>query len=236
MGHDHRQVIAIDGPGAAGKTTVAAEVAHHLDALLFDTGAIYRAVTLEAMRREIATDDSEALEHLARTVTIHLQPPTQNDGRQVDVWLNGEDVTWEIRTPEIDANVSAVSAHHGVREALLATQREIADNARVVMVGRDIGTVVVPDAGVKIYLDASSEERARRRVLDLQAKGIDRAFEEVLEDLLARDAYDSGRETAPLKAADNAVIIDSDGKSIEEVVAEIEAIARERWVETAVVS
>ena len=236
MGHDHRQVIAIDGPGAAGKTTVAAEVAHHLGALLFDTGAIYRAVTLAARRRSVPTDDAKALEELARTVSISLQPPSRDDGRQVDVWLDGEDVTWEIRTPDIDANVSAVSAHPGVRRALLATQRDIADNARVVMVGRDIGTVVVPDAGIKIYLDASLAERARRRVIDLQAKGSDVTYDEVFEDLNARDAYDSGRETAPLRAADDAAIVESDGKTIADVVAEIEAITRERWAELAVVS
>jgi cytidylate kinase len=236
MGHDHRQVIAIDGPGAAGKTTVAAEVAHHLGALLFDTGAIYRAVTLAARRRAMSTDDAGALEELARTLVISLRPPSRDDGRQVDVWLDGEDVTWEIRTPDIDANVSAVSAHPGVRQSLLGTQRAIADNARVVMVGRDIGTVVVPDAGIKIYLDASIAERARRRVVDLQAKGIDASYDDVFDDLNARDAYDSGRETAPLRAADDAVIVESDGKTVADVVSEIEAIARERWASLAGVS
>ncbi|MEJ7839390.1 MAG: (d)CMP kinase [Thermomicrobiales bacterium] len=229
MDHDHRQVIAIDGPGAAGKTTVAAAVANHLDALIFDTGAIYRAVTLAALRQDIPTSDETELADLARRVLIELRPPSIEDGRLVDVWLDGEDVSWAIRTPHIDANVSAVSAHPGVRTALLAVQRAIADSARVVMVGRDIGTVVVPDAGIKIYLDASAEERARRRVVDLQDKGIDVTFDAVLNDLQARDAYDSGRETAPLRAADDAVVIASDGKTVADVVAEIETIARQRW-------
>lgn len=234
MAHDHRQVIAIDGPGAAGKTTVAAEVGKHLGALLFDTGAIYRAVTLAALQRGIPVTDAATLRDLAHSVEIELLPPSVDDGRQADVRLDGADVTWEIRAPAIDSSVSAVSAHPGVREALLATQRRIADNARVVMVGRDIGTVVVPDAGVKIYLDASAEERARRRLIDLQEKGVETSWEAVLADLQARDAYDSGRETAPLRAADDAVWIDTDGKTIAEVVTEIEQIARERWAALAV--
>jgi cytidylate kinase len=236
MGHDHRQVIAIDGPGAAGKTTVAAEVASRLDALLFDTGAIYRAVTLAALRHGISVDDADALRDLAEDVHITLAPPSKHDGRLVDVLLNGEDVTWEIRTPEIDSNVSAVSAHPGVREALLGTQRAIADNARVVMVGRDIGTVVVPDAGVKIYLSASVEERARRRLIDLQDKGIETTYDHVLEDLEARDAYDSGRDTAPLRAAEDAVLVETDGKTIPDVVREIESIAQQRWTALSVPS
>jgi cytidylate kinase len=234
MAHDHRQVIAIDGPAAAGKSTVAAEVADHLDALLFDTGAIYRAVTLAALEAGIATDDAEALSRLAHSVRIELEPPSVDDGRSADVLLDSADVTWAIRVPEIDANVSAVSAHPGVRDALLGVQRAIADNERVVMVGRDIGTVVVPDAGVKIYLDASAEERARRRLVDLQRKGVETTFQAVLDDLLARDAYDSGRETAPLRAAEDAELVPTDGKTIAEVVADIERIARARWADLSV--
>lgn len=229
MGHDHRLVIAIDGPGAAGKSTVADLVARHLDAMLFDTGAIYRAVTLAARRRRIAVDDADALTDLARKLSISLRPPSIDDGRQVDVLLEDQDVTWDIRTPEIDAHVSAVSAHPGVRTALLDTQRAIADDAKVVMVGRDIGTVVVPDAGVKIFLNASAEERARRRLQDIRDKGIDVTFESVLEDLRRRDAYDSSRKTAPLRAADDAVVIESDGRTVHDIVREIESIAEARW-------
>jgi cytidylate kinase len=229
MGHDHRRVIAIDGPGAAGKSTVADELARHLGAMLFDTGAIYRAVTLAARRLGIEVSDADALTELARRTPISLRPASIDDGRQVDVLLDGEDVTWEIRTPDIDSNVSAVSAHQGVRSALLHTQRAIADDALVVMVGRDIGTVVVPDAGVKIFLNASAAERARRRLVDLRAKGIDATFDSVLADLQARDEYDSSRKVAPLRAADDAVVIDSDGRTVQEIVREIESLAEARW-------
>jgi cytidylate kinase len=229
MGHDHRRVIAIDGPGAAGKSTVADELARHLGALLFDTGAIYRAVTLAARRQGIDVSDAGALTDLARRTPISLRPASIDDGRQVDVLLDGEDVTWEIRTPDIDSNVSAVSAHQGVRSALLHTQRDIANDALGVMVGRDIGTVVVPDAGLKIFLNASVAERARRRLVDLRAKGIDATFDSVLADLQARDDYDSRREVAPLRAADDAVMIDSDGRTVQEIVQEIESLAESRW-------
>jgi cytidylate kinase len=229
MDHDHRRVIAIDGPGAAGKSTVADVLARHLHALLFDTGAIYRAVTLAARRNGIETGDAASLTDLARNLPIAMRPPTVADGRQVDVLLDGEDVTWAIRTPEIDSSVSAVSAHPSVRQALLQVQRAIANDATVVMVGRDIGTVVVPDAGVKIFLSASPEERARRRLIDLQAKGIDADFASVLADLRTRDDFDSNRAVAPLRAAADAIVIESDGRTVEEIVAEIVAIAQERW-------
>jgi len=235
VGHDHRWVVAIDGPAAAGKSTVARKVADATGSLLFDTGALYRAVTLAALRAGIAPSDGEALTALTQHSRISLQPPTVADGRQVDVLLDGEDVTWEIRTAPIDAAVSEVSAHPGVREALLDTQREIADGARVVMVGRDIGTVVTPDAGLKIYLDASPEERARRRLVDIQQTDPDATYESVLADLKRRDAYDSSRETAPLRAADDAVAYLTDGKTIDEVVADLAALveARRREVEVA---
>lgn len=226
---DHRQVIAIDGPGAAGKSTVAHRLAQRLDAMLFDTGALYRTLTLAALRRGIASADADALGELAGTISIAFRPASVADGRQVDVLLDGEDVTWEIRTPEVDSTVSEVSAHSAVRDALLDVQRNIANGARVVIVGRDIGTVVTPAAGVKIYLDASTEERARRRLVDLQDRGIDATFDGVLADLEARDAFDSHRETAPLTPARDAVIIDSDGRTIDEIVTEIDGIVRSRW-------
>lgn len=231
MAFDHRQVIAIDGPGAAGKSTVAERLAADLGAILFDTGALYRAVTLLANQFGVAGTDESALAALARTHRISISAPTVNDGRQVDVLLDGEDVTWQLRTPEIDASVSEVSAHPEVRTVLLDLQRSIADGVRVVMVGRDIGTVVIPDAGVKIYLDASVEERARRRFAELQGRGVEVDFDQVLTDLRSRDAYDSGRETAPLKAADDALTVMSDGKSVDAIVAEIVAVAREAWGE-----
>lgn len=226
---DHRQVIAIDGPGAAGKSTVARRLADQLGAMLFDTGALYRTVTLAALRHSIAPSDERALAELAGSLSVTFQPASVPDGRTADVLLDDEDVTWAIRTPEIDSSVSPISAHPAVREKLLGVQRNIANGARVVIVGRDIGTVVTPSAGVKIYLDASTEERARRRLVDLHERGIDATFDSVLADLLARDAFDSGRATAPLRPAPDAIVIGSDGRTIEEIVTEIDSIVRARW-------
>lgn len=226
---DHRKVIAIDGPAAAGKSTVARELADTLGILLFDTGALYRAVTLAALRSNTDLADEEALASLARDRTIELRPATVEDGRLVDVLLDGEDVTWAIRAPEIDANVSRVSAYPAVRTALLDMQRKIADGRQVVMVGRDIGTVVTPEAGTKIYLDASVEERARRRYHDMRNQGEDLDYVSVLDDLRERDYKDATRATAPLRAADDAIRIKTDGLSVDEVVLQIERIVRERW-------
>ena len=233
---DHRQVIAIDGPAAAGKSTVAKMLADRLNAMLFDTGALYRAVTLAAVRAGVDGGDGKCLAEIARSRQISIQPPSIPDGRQVDVLLDGEDVTWSLRTPEIDARVSEVSAHPAVRAELLDVQRAIAHGACVVMVGRDIGTVVIPDAGTKVYLEASATERARRRMDELHARGVEATFESVLGDLRARDAFDASRETAPLVAAPDAVIVDTDGRSVEAIVAEIEQIVQSRWQETGVPS
>jgi cytidylate kinase len=226
---DHRQVIAIDGPGAAGKSTVARIIAERTGAMLFDTGALYRAVTLLAVRQGVASVDGASLAALARAHRIDVLPPSVNDGRQVDVLLDGEDVTWDLRTPDIDSRVSEVSAHSQVRQELLGVQRTIADGARVVMVGRDIGTVVIPDAGVKVYLDASVEERARRRFDELRDRGVDADYEVVLADLAARDAWDSSRETAPLSVAPDATLVQTDGRSVDEIVNEIVALTDTVW-------
>ncbi|MBA2278552.1 MAG: (d)CMP kinase [Chloroflexia bacterium] len=227
---DLRWVVAIDGPGAAGKSTVARALAERVGALLFDTGALYRAVTLAAARAGIRGEDAEGLAGVAQTAEIDLRPPSLHDGRQADVLLNGEDVTWAIRAPAVDGAVSAVSAHPAVRQALLPMQRRIADGERVIMVGRDIGTVVAPDAGIKIYLDASPEERARRRFAELRERGVGTSFDAVLRDLEARDASDSERPTAPLAVAGDAVSIATDGRTVDEIVAEIEGLVRDRWL------
>lgn len=229
---DHRKVIAIDGPAAAGKSTVARELADALGILLFDTGSLYRAVTYAALRRGVDLSDGDALAHIATTCDIELRPATIEDGRLADVLLDGRDVTWELRSPEVDANVSRVAAYPAVRTALLDLQRKIANGNEVVMVGRDIGTVVTPTAGTKIYLDASVEERARRRYHDIRKLGEDLDYASVLDDLRERDYKDSTRATAPLKAADDAIRIKTDGLTVDEIVLQIERIARARWSES----
>lgn len=223
-------MIAIDGPGAAGKSTVAVEVADQLDALLFDTGALYRVVTLVALRAGTPISDGEALAGLATGAAIELRPASVEDGRTSDVLLDGEDVTWGIRAPEIDTSVSEVSAHAAVRQALLDVQRRIADGIDAVLVGRDIGTVVIPDAGLKIYLDASAEERARRRYLDMRRRGIDIGYEAILEDLRRRDEYDASRPVSPLRKADDAIAIVTDGRDVDDIVREIVGLARARGI------
>jgi len=226
---NHQRVIAIDGPAGAGKTTVAKDLAARLGAILFDTGALYRSVTLAALRSGIALDDAAALERLAVESQIDIRPGSVADGRLIDVLLDGEDVTWAIRTPEVDTAVSEVSAHQGVRTALLPVQRRIASGIAIVMVGRDIASVVVPDAGVKIYLDASVAERARRRAKDLRAQGVVVSDDEVEADLKARDAYDSSREHAPLTESHDAIHVDTDHLSIPAVVDRLESLVHERW-------
>jgi cytidylate kinase len=230
---DHRKVIAIDGPAAAGKSTVARELADTLDILLFDTGSLYRAVTLAALRQGADLADESALKTLAESSEIELRPASVEDGRLADVLLDGEDVTWALRSPDIDANVSQVAAWPAVRTALLETQRKIADGNKVVMVGRDIGTIVTPGAGTKIYLDATVEERARRRYHDIRNLGDEIDYASVLDDLRERDYKDSTRATAPLKAAEDSIRIKTDGLSVDEIVLQIERIVRSRWAEQA---
>lgn len=230
--HDHRKVIAIDGPAAAGKSTVARELAESLGVMLLDTGALYRAVTLKALKKDADLDDEAAIGKIARKAKIKLKPASEEDGRLADVILDGDDVTWEIRQPDVDSNVSKVSAHPAVRDALLEVQRDHADGNRVVIVGRDIGTIVTPEAGTKIYLDASVEERARRRYQDMRRQGEDMDFTSVLQELRERDYQDSTRATAPLRAADDAIRIKTDGLDVEEVVGRIRRIVLENWGES----
>jgi cytidylate kinase len=225
---DHERVIAIDGPAAAGKSTVARLLADRLGAMLFDTGVLYRAVALIALRANISPHDEDALAEIARQTRISVTPASRPDGRLYDVLIEGEDVTWAIRSPEVGSIVSRVSEHSQVRAALLPLQRQIANAYPVVMVGRDIGTVVVPDAGLKIYLDASPPERALRRFLEARARGNEESFADVLAETLRRDAIDSGRRVAPLRAASDATRIVTDGLHIGEVVSMIEEIARSR--------
>ena len=226
---DHRGVVAIDGPAAAGKTTVAESLATRLGALFFDTGLLYRAATLRTLRAGVDPADGPAISALLRSCDIAIEPPTAHDGRTSDVLIDGEDVTPLLRTPQIDRHVSAVSAHPVVRDVLLPIQRRIAGRGRVVMVGRDIATVVVPDAGVKVYLDASDEERARRRHRELVGRGLDIPVDDVLAELRRRDTADAGRDASPLRRADDAVVVESDGKTIDQVAEEIAHIAERAW-------
>lgn len=211
-------IIAIDGPAASGKSTLAKLLADELSYLFFDTGVMYRVVTWVALQRGVALDYGDAVTSLAEAIQIDVHPPSQDDGRAYDVLADDRDVTWEIRRPEVDANVSVMSAYPGVRRALLAQQRRIGQRGRVVMVGRDIGTVVLPEADLKVYLDASAEERARRRHKECQSRGETVTFESILAAMRKRDKIDSTRDVAPLRAAADAIILDSDGLSIEQVL------------------
>lgn len=222
--HEKPMVIAIDGPAASGKSTLAERLARRLGFFYFDTGVMYRAATLAALTDLGGVDDEMAVTNLTREIRIDVQPPSVADGRMMDVLLNGKDVTWEIRTPEVDRNVSPVSAYEGVREILTARQREIGLRGNIVMVGRDIGTVVFPDARYKIYLEASPEERARRRLKEVSQRGELCSYDEVLQSILRRDGIDSTRKHAPLKPAADAVTIDTDEKTIEEVLEETMSI------------
>lgn len=215
------KTIAIDGPAASGKSTVGKQVADALGYLFFDTGVMYRAVTWAALERNIPIEDQFAVTQLAESVDIDVRPPSRQDNRSYDVWLDGKDATWEIRRPEVDANVSQVAAYPGVRRALSAHQRRIGLKGHVVMVGRDIGTVVLPESDLKIYLDASVEERARRRYDELCQRGEPANLEQITQAVRKRDRFDSTRRIAPLRAAPDAVIIHSDNMSLDQVVEEI---------------
>ena len=211
-------VIAIDGPAASGKSTLAKKLAEDLGYLYFDTGVLYRAVTYLVLRSKIPTDDEIAVTRLAEQSSIDVTSPTVDDGRDYDVWVAGQDITWAIRQPEVEAEVSQVSAYAGVRRALTAQQRRFGQRGRVVMAGRDIGTVVLPEADLKIYLDASVEERARRRFIELQQRGEKLSYEEILPAMKARDRIDSNREIAPLRPAEGAIILNSDNTPIDRVL------------------
>ncbi len=221
-------VIAIDGPAASGKSTVGYRLAQRLNYLYFDTGAMYRAVTWAALQQGLDLHDQEAIGELARRLHIEVRAPTpeEEDGRQATVLVDGQDVTWAIRTPEVDQHVSVVAANPLVRQALSAQQRRIGrqygegrgDKPGVVMVGRDIGTVVLPDAPLKIYLDAPVEERARRRYQELRERGKAVRYEQVLADMRRRDRLDSERAIAPLRVAEDAVVLDTAGLSVKQVV------------------
>ncbi len=220
--------IAVDGPAASGKSTIGGLLAARLGYLYFDTGALYRAITWLALEKGLAIGDEEAAVALAQAAQINITKPTVHDGRQYTVYADSRDITWEIRSSEVDAHVSPVSAYPGVREALKAAQRRIGEEGQVVMVGRDIGTVIMPHADLKIYLDASLEVRAQRRYKEILARGGEVSYEDVLADMRRRDEIDSHRLAAPLKPAKDAIIIDTDHLSIEEVWGQVMALV-EKW-------
>ncbi len=221
-------IIAIDGPAGSGKSTLAERLAAKFGYLYFDTGVMYRAVTLAALRRDVPVNDLAAVAALAEQLDIDVRPPSKADGRQYDVILDGTDVTWGIRSHEVDASVSVVSMIPGVRKAMTRRQREIGLRGRVVMVGRDIGTVVLPEAGLKVYLDASVEARARRRFEEARRRSQPVQFDDILNSMRERDRLDSTRELAPLKVAPGAVVVDSTEMSIEQVVSRVEQLAQGR--------
>ena len=224
-------IVAIDGPAGAGKSTVARALADALAFVLVDTGALYRAVALSAQRGRVPFGEGGAVGSIARAlVASHALAFERDPEKGVRVRLGGEDITEAIRTPDIGMGASTVSAHKEVRDALLDVQRQAGRAGGVVLEGRDIGTVVFPDAELKIFLTARPEVRARRRFEELVAKGLTTTFEETLEDVRRRDEQDTSRPVAPLKQAADATLIDGSEMSIAETVALM--VARVRRAET----
>ena len=219
-------VIAIDGPAASGKSTLGLRLANALGYLFFDTGIMYRAVTWLALQRGMDVRDEAAVTALAEKTRIEVAPASRSDGRAGDILVEGTDITWETRLPEVEANVSIVSAYRGVRSALSQQQRRIGQRGHIVMVGRDIGTVVLPEAELKIYLDASAEQRAGRRYDEMLARGAQADYNEILTKVIERDHIDSTRDVAPLKAAQDAIVLDSDKLTADEVFEQVLALCR----------
>jgi cytidylate kinase len=222
-----RPIVAIDGPAGAGKSTVARAVAETLGYVLIDTGALYRAVAFAARAREIPWDDRARVESLSRELVTHGALTLRaRAGATPLVTVDGLERGDELRSPEVSRGASVVSAHPGVREALLALQRSFGREGGVVLEGRDIGTVVFPDAEVKFFLTASDEERARRRFEELRSRGASAVLSEVLAEVRARDARDSERDVAPMRAAADAALLDCSTMTVEQVVATIVDAAR----------
>lgn len=216
--------LAMDGPVGAGKSSIAAEVARRLGILHLDTGAMYRAIGRTALVRGVNVQDEAAATALCKEVNITVSH--EADGQHT--YVDGEDVTGLIRTPEVSMAASTVAKYLGVRQAMVALQQKLASETPMLLDGRDICTRVLPNATVKIYLTASAEERARRRWLEMQQKGAADTYEQVLEDLKKRDAQDMNREVDPLRPAEDAVIVDSTELNFEQVVEKILAIVKEK--------
>lgn len=218
--------IAIDGPSGAGKSTLARAIAAKYGFIYVDTGAIYRTVGLAAQRAGVASKDAEGVTALLPELEIKLR---HNDKGEQRMYLHGEDVSSAIRMPEISIYASDVSAMPPVRAYLLEMQRSMARESSVIMDGRDIGTVVLPDADLKIFLTATPEERAQRRLKELLEKGVETSFDDVYRDIQYRDANDSSRAAAPLRAADDAVCLDTTGNSFDESLQLLSSLIEERF-------
>lgn len=214
--------IAIDGPAGAGKSTVARLTANRLNFKYVDTGAMYRAVTWKVLQDDIPLDDSDKVAHVAEAMELVLQ--TTPDGTKV--YVDGKDVTEDIRSVHVTSHVSRIAKIAAVREVLVQKQKQMAAEGGVVMDGRDIGTKVLPDAALKVFLTASIEERARRRFVEMRAKGIETELEKLRLEIAERDELDSKREVSPLKKAEDAVVVDTTGLSIEQVVEKILELSR----------
>ena len=214
-------VVAIDGPAGAGKGTITKEVAQKLNLVNVDTGATFRCVALNMIKENVGLDEEEKIEKILEKINIEMK----SNG---EIFLNGENVTKKIRENDVNNFVSPVSTIQIVRNKLLEIQRKIAEGKDVIMEGRDIGTTVFPNADVKIYLDATPEERAKRRMLQNKEKGIETSYEEVLENIKDRDKRDSTRKVSPLKKAEDAIYIDSSDMTIDEVVNKVITLIKEK--------
>lgn len=210
--------IAIDGPSGAGKSTISRKAAEKFGFIYVDTGAIYRTIGLATKIRGVSLDDTAAVIELLPTLEIELK---YNDAGEQHMYLDGNDVSRDIRLPEVSMLASKVSAIPAVREFIVDMQRGMAEKYDVIMDGRDIGTVILPNADLKIFLTADVRDRARRRYEELRAKGMEKPFDEVLAEMEQRDEQDTQRAAAPLKAADDAVLLDTSGNTLEESIDEV---------------
>ena len=218
-------VVALDGPAGAGKSTAARMLAERLGYVLVDTGALYRGLALAAREARVSWDDGPALAALSATLTLTLERDTEGRSR---LFIGGVDRSDHIRTPQISDGASRVSRHPAVRSALLGLQRRLGAQGKVVLEGRDIGTVVFPDAEVKVFLTASDEARAKRRHRELAGAGHEEAYAQVLADIRERDRRDSERDVAPLKPASDAIVLDTSDIELDEVVDRLEALVTAR--------
>jgi cytidylate kinase len=226
----HPSIIAIDGPAASGKSTLGRRLAESLGYLFFDTGVMYRAITWAMLDQEVDVKDENAVTKLAENTRIDVCPASKEDGRSCDVLVDGQEITWEIRTPKVEQFVSPVSAYQGVRRALASQQRRIGLRGHVVMVGRDIGTVVLPEAELKVYLDASAEIRAKRRYAEIIERGGHADYEQILKGVQLRDEIDSTRAFSPLRVAEDAIRIDSEHMDADEVFLKVEELCRQNSI------